>query len=67
MTPTKLRHIRKTLGWTQERLAEETDYTRGYINNMEKGTPGFDITQVFIDALIAAVIRHVKIIRKIVK
>jgi len=67
VTPIKLRQIRKTLGWTQERMAEETDYTRGYINNMEKGAIGFDISQVFIEALIAAVIRHIKIIDKIVK
>ena len=37
MTPERMRSIRRTLGWTQRRLAQEWGVTVGYISNLERG------------------------------
>lgn len=33
----RIRQIRKTKGWSQEKLAEETDLHRTYIGSIERG------------------------------
>jgi len=63
--PADLLRIRETLGWTLERMGEETGYTRGYINNLEHGRDR--ITETFIDKLADAITDHKEKLEKIEK
>ncbi len=38
MTPEQFKQIRKELGWTQQRLADELGMSRRQIGNYEQGT-----------------------------
>lgn len=49
----RIKSLRETKGWTQEKLAEKMDISSNYLSSIERGkeNPTFDMLAKFADAL----------------